>query len=120
MEHAERAVDILGPVHALGVQLAVDDFGTGYSSLAYLQRFPVQTLKIDRSFVHDLVPGGAGESIVTAIIAMAHGLNMTVTAEGVETAAQLALLEKLACDEIQGYLLGRPAPPGELAGVLRS
>ncbi len=97
-------------IRARGVAFALDDFGTGFSSLSYLKRFPVDIVKIDRSFVRDCPQMASDARLVEAIINMAHGLGLTVTAEGVETEAQLALLRALGCDRVQGYLLGRPVP----------
>ena len=105
-------------VHELGVTLAMDDFGTGYSSLAYLRRFPVDSIKIDRSFIHG-VPGEAdGESITQAVIAMAHSLRLRAIAEGVETAQQLEFLRRHGCDEIQGYFFSKPLPYDQLTKIL--
>jgi EAL domain-containing protein (putative c-di-GMP-specific phosphodiesterase class I) len=100
-------------VRALGVRLAIDDFGTGYSSLAYLQSFPINQLKVDRSFVQ-LLPK-RGETIVHAILALARGFGLSVVAEGVEEQAQLDWLREAGCDMAQGFLLGRPVPPEEFA-----
>jgi predicted signal transduction protein with EAL and GGDEF domain len=109
MSDSEHSLAVLGELHQLGVSLAVDDFGTGYSSLAYLRRFPVDTLKVDRSFVRDMCRDAKDASIVQAIVKMAHSLDLSVTAEGIENADQLAALTALGCDTGQGYLLGRPA-----------
>jgi EAL domain-containing protein (putative c-di-GMP-specific phosphodiesterase class I) len=99
---------VLDQLHACGVFIAIDDFGTGYSSLAYLKRVPAQTVKIDRSFI-DGLPGDEDDaSIAQAVIALAHSLDKKVVAEGVETQAQFDLLRAWGCDEVQGYLLGRP------------
>ncbi len=103
----------------LGVWLAIDDFGTGYSSLNYLRRFPVDTIKIDRSFISGLESDAGAVSIVRAITALGHALGMDVTAEGIETAAQLALMEAVSCDRGQGYLFSRPVPAFELDELLR-
>ena len=99
----------LNELRELGVRLAIDDFGTGYSSLAQLRRLPLDTLKIDRSFVSGLGGSRDAEAIVTSIIAMAHAVDLTVVAEGVETEQQLDVLQRLGCDLAQGYYFGRPA-----------
>ncbi len=104
----DGTVELLEGLRALGVSIALDDFGTGYSSLAYLRRLPVERLKIDRSFVQSMHQDEGDMVLVRTIIAMGHGLGMIVLAEGVETQAQFESLESLGCDEIQGYLLGRP------------
>ncbi|MDD2989696.1 MAG: EAL domain-containing protein [Zoogloea sp.] len=93
----------------------MDDFGTGYSSLAYLMRFPVRTLKIDRSFVHEMERSREAATIVRAIASLAHSLGLDVVGEGVENVAQLALLQELGCHHIQGFLFSRPLAPNELA-----
>ncbi len=108
MQHSGDNVETLAQLHAMGMSIAMDDFGTGYSSLSYLKRFPIDRIKIDRSFIRDLPGDGDDAAITTAIIAMAHSLSMKVIAEGVENAEQLAFLRDLACDEIQGYFLGKP------------
>ncbi|ANQ83651.1 diguanylate cyclase [Azoarcus olearius] len=113
MGDAEQAEEMLHRLKQLGVSLALDDFGTGYSSFAYLQRFPIDTLKIDQSFVRSMVAGVRGEAIVVAIIALAHSLGMRVIAEGVETPLQQRQLFEFGCDELQGYLFGRPVPAAE-------
>jgi diguanylate cyclase (GGDEF)-like protein len=118
MQNTAGTLAILGELHGLGVRLAVDDFGTGYSSLSYLKRFPIDTVKIDRSFVADIARDADDAAIVSAIVAMAHGLGIRTVAEGVETCDQVEFLRKRGCDEIQGYLLGRPMPPGELVRFL--
>jgi EAL domain-containing protein (putative c-di-GMP-specific phosphodiesterase class I) len=109
MEDIGGAVETLNALKALGIQLAIDDFGTGYSSLSYLKRLPVDTLKIDRSFVDGLGKDSQDTAIVRSIVSLAKSMNLSVTGEGVETAAQRALLALLGCDHAQGYLLGRPA-----------
>jgi EAL domain-containing protein (putative c-di-GMP-specific phosphodiesterase class I) len=119
MRNAEEAVLMLNELHALGIGLAIDDFGTGYSSLSYLKRFPVDRLKIDRSFVSDIGVSGDDETITSAIIALAHSLKLQVIAEGVETSAQLDFLKERACDEMQGYYFSRPIPRDEIPGLLQ-
>jgi len=119
MSNAECAVSVLEKLKSTGVQIAIDDFGTGYSSLAYLKRFPIDILKIDRSFIRD-IPADSGDMKITrAIIAMAHGLRLKVVAEGVETAEQLKFLGSQSCDAVQGYFLYRPLREEELADVLK-
>jgi EAL domain-containing protein (putative c-di-GMP-specific phosphodiesterase class I) len=119
MRNAEEAVLMLNALHALGIGLAIDDFGTGYSSLSYLKRFPVDRLKIDRSFVSDIGVSGDDETITSAIIALAHSLKLQVIAEGVETSAQLDFLKERACDEMQGFFFSRPMPRDEIPGLLQ-
>jgi diguanylate cyclase (GGDEF)-like protein/PAS domain S-box-containing protein len=113
MQNPEQAIDTLRQLKALGVRLSIDDFGTGYSSLSYLKRFPIDTLKIDKSFVGDITRDADDATIVTAVIAMAHALKLTVVAEGVETEDQLAFLAARRCDRMQGYLFSYPLPPEE-------
>ena len=105
-----RAVSILRRLKALGVHIAMDDFGTGYSSLSYLQAFPFDKIKIDQTFVAKLQVNPQSEAIVRAVIGLGHGLNLPVVAEGVETEDQSAFLAREACDQVQGFLIGRPAP----------
>ncbi|MCK6423671.1 MAG: EAL domain-containing protein [Burkholderiaceae bacterium] len=111
MEDSEFTVGTVAALEAIGVQLSIDDFGTGYSSLNYLRRFAVHKLKIDQSFVRGLTQHGQDEVIVSTIIGLAHNLGLRTIAEGVETEPQRALLRRLGCDELQGYLTGRPMPP---------
>ncbi len=105
------AIDTMRTLHALGVKMSIDDFGTGYSSLSYLKRFRINKLKIDQSFLRNLVDQSEDQAIVRAIIAMAKSLGLQTIAEGVETEAQMRYLSAHGCDEIQGYWLGRPMPP---------
>jgi len=114
MEDVDRSANILRSLKDIGVGLAIDDFGTGYSSLAYLERFPVDALKIDRSFVSRLGDDAADSAIVSAVMALGHALGLAVTAEGVETVDQLRILADLGCDAAQGYLFAKPIPPSEL------
>ena len=108
MENPHEAIEILRRLGSMGVTLAIDDFGTGYSSLSYLKLFPIDHLKIDRSFVRDIEQDLNDRAIAFGTIALAHSLGLQVVAEGVETTAQLALLDANACDEIQGYLFSKP------------
>jgi diguanylate cyclase (GGDEF)-like protein/PAS domain S-box-containing protein len=120
MHNAERAVKILSTIKALGVRLAIDDFGTGYSSLAHLKRFPIDTLKVDRSFIREIPSDAEDRAIAEAIIAMGKTLSLTVVAEGVETPEQQAFLSERACDEMQGYYFSTPVPAQEFASLLSS
>ncbi|WP_370945324.1 EAL domain-containing protein [Amycolatopsis sp. cg5] len=108
------AAEILSSLRDVGIRLAIDDFGTGYSSLAQLQRLTLDTLKIDRSFITGIGTSRDAEAIVTSIIAMAHAVDLTVIAEGVETQDQLEILRDLGCDQAQGFYLGRPSPADDL------
>ncbi|MDH0099043.1 EAL domain-containing protein [Ectopseudomonas hydrolytica] len=114
LSNINRAIGLLERIRALGVCLSIDDFGTGYSSLAYLRRLPLDTLKIDRSFIQDLANSNQDREIVHAIIAMAHALHLKVVAEGVETGEQLAFLQDRGCDQVQGYLFSKPLPLEEI------
>jgi len=118
MHNTDRAVQLLGAIKRMGVRLAIDDFGTGHSSLAQLKRFPIDTLKLDRSFIRD-IPGDSEDSaIAQAIIAMGRSLSLTVVAEGVETPEQLAFLRQHACDQMQGYYFSKPIAPERFAALL--
>ena len=113
VEDLEASTDILNRLHRMGVRLSIDDFGTGYSSFAYLARFPVQTLKIDRSLVTEVESSRPNRKIVQGIVKLAHHLGMEVVAEGVETAGQAEVLKRMQCDAIQGYVFARPMPLDE-------
>jgi diguanylate cyclase (GGDEF)-like protein len=129
MENVDHSIVSLRAIRALGVSIAIDDFGTGFSSLSYLAKLPVDTLKIDRSFIVDMASGEGGLTLISGIIQLAHALKLNVIAEGVETGEQLRQLRTLNCDEMQGYLFGRPVPvdvfektylsPGGARGALR-
>ncbi len=118
MENAETATLMLKQIKETGVQVSVDDFGTGYSSLSYLHRFPIDTLKIDRSFVSTMEDGSENGEIVRTVIALAKALNLTVVAEGIETIHQFHQLRILGCEYGQGYLFSRPLPVAEIAKLL--
>jgi len=115
MRDVDLVIGTLRRLRSLGVGIGIDDFGTGYSSLAYLKRFPVKRLKIDRSFISDIAGGRSGEILPKVIIDLGHALGLEVLAEGVENRAQLDILRALGCDEVQGYLLSRPLPADEFA-----
>lgn len=119
MQDADITLGTLSALNRMGVSLSVDDFGTGYSSLAYLKRFPVNKLKIDRSFILDLETDPDDQAIASTIISMGRNLRMTVLAEGVETPEQLALLRNMDCDMAQGYHFSRPIPADDIADMLR-
>ena len=108
MRNGAETIATLRELQAMGLTLAIDDFGTGYSSLSYLKRFRLDTLKIDRSFIQDLTSDSDSGAIVTALVALATSMKMSVVAEGVETLEQLAMLRELGCMRIQGYLFSRP------------
>jgi len=113
-----RTVAVLRRLKALGVRIAMDDFGTGYSSLSYLQSFPFDKIKIDQTFIKNVTRNPQSAAIVGAVLALGHGLDLPVIAEGVETSDQLAFLSKAACDQVQGYLIGRPKPIDGYAEIL--
>ncbi|MBL3618654.1 MAG: EAL domain-containing protein [gamma proteobacterium endosymbiont of Lamellibrachia anaximandri] len=118
MENTDQVIKTLRHLKALGVTLSVDDFGTGYSSLSYLKRFPVDRLKVDRSFVQDIPSDRNDVEITAAIIAMSHKLNLQVVAEGVETAEQFEFLQQNVCDICQGYMFSEPVPIDKLRQYL--
>ncbi len=118
MHHVEENIAILNALRTMNMRIAIDDFGTGYSSLSYLQQFPVDVLKIDRSFVIDLPASVSSAAIVDAIVTLAHGLGLEVVAEGVENREQMAFLHTHGCDEGQGFHIGRPVPLSEFKGLL--
>jgi diguanylate cyclase (GGDEF)-like protein/PAS domain S-box-containing protein len=120
MKHAESAEAILKALRARGVQVSVDDFGTGYSSLSYLRKFPIDTLKIDQSFIHQISSTSEETTLLTAVIRMGRSLSLRVVAEGVETEEELKFLQAQRCDEAQGYYFSRPVPPRQFAMLLES
>jgi EAL domain-containing protein (putative c-di-GMP-specific phosphodiesterase class I) len=119
MKDVEGNIVTLHALKAMGVRLSIDDFGTGYSSLNYLKRFPIDQLKIDKSFVEDVITNQDGTAITLAVIAMAHSMRLKVIAEGVENEAQLAFLQQNKCDEMQGYYLSHPVPPRQITALLK-
>ena len=118
MTEQEQAAKLLGELRALGLHLSIDDFGTGYSSLSYLRTLPIDELKIDRSFLVDVDSSTDSAAIVRAILALAHSLDMTVVAEGVETLEQLAFLRAHGCDACQGFLFSKAVPAAEYQALL--
>ena len=120
LDHLELTVSVLEDIRAMGVRCAIDDFGTGYSSLSHLTKLPIDVVKVDRSFVNRIGQGNRGESIVAAVIAMAHGLGLNVVAEGVETTDQLAFLQASGCDQVQGFLFSPPLSAARFEVLVRS
>ena len=120
MSNTDQSIETLQQLKGLGIRISVDDFGTGYSSLAYLQRLPLDAVKIDRTFIRDVTTDDGAASITLAIIGMAHRLNLKVVAEGVETREQLEFLRAHGCDEAQGYYLARPMPMERLQALVRA
>ena len=114
IDQIDSIILVLHKFKLLGVEVGIDDFGMGYSSLSYLKKYPIHFLKIDKCFTQDIDIDPANRAITKAIIDLAHDLNLQVTAEGVETVGQLALLRELHCDYIQGYWLSQPLPPEEI------
>jgi len=118
MESQDKVMELLNKLRSLGVRFAIDDFGTGYSSLAYLKHFPLDSLKIDKSFIDDIPHMQDDMEIAATIIAMGHMLGFKVLAEGVETVEQLAFLQSKGCDAYQGYLQSKPVPADEFVKLL--
>ena len=119
MDNAQANIEMLNTIKSLGVRLSMDDFGTGYSSLSYLKQFPLYEIKIDQTFIRDLPEDTGNAAIVGAVIAMARGLGLKITAEGVETPEQMNFLKLHGCDQIQGFLFSRAVPPQEFADMLK-
>jgi diguanylate cyclase (GGDEF)-like protein/PAS domain S-box-containing protein len=120
MDSPQKAIDIMLQIRAMGIHLSLDDFGTGYSSLAYLKKFPLNTLKIDKAFVDDIEESEQGRNMVATIVTIAHNLGMQVVAEGVETNNQLSFLSGLRCEQLQGYLYSKPLPEDDFQKYLLS
>jgi len=120
MSDPEESIKTLERLSEMGVLVSVDDFGTGYSSMSYLRRFPIDHLKIDRSFLSEITARSDDASIVGAIVSLAHNLRLKVIAEGVETTAQLDLLKTLGCDQYQGYQFSPPVPVADFERLMRS
>jgi EAL domain-containing protein (putative c-di-GMP-specific phosphodiesterase class I) len=118
MENADYTIQMLEALQAKGIQIALDDFGIGYSSLIYLMRFPINSLKIDRSFIQDIHMQSEGAIIAKTILALAKNLKYAVVAEGVETVEQLEFLKELQCDYMQGYLFSKPLPAYDMTALL--
>jgi diguanylate cyclase (GGDEF)-like protein len=118
MHHVDQAVALLSEIKQMGVRIAIDDFGTGYSSLAQLKRFPIDTLKVDRSFIREVVHDADDQAITDAVIALGKSLSLTIIAEGVETKEQQDFLRKHSCDEMQGFYFSKPVPPAEFSELL--
>ncbi|ARD43556.1 EAL domain-containing protein [Colwellia sp. PAMC 21821] len=120
MDSPQKAIETMLQIRAMGIHLSLDDFGTGYSSLAYLKKFPLNTLKIDKAFVDDIETSEQGRNMVATIVTIAHNLGMQVVAEGVETNQQLSFLSGLRCEQLQGYLYSKPLPEGDFQKYLLS
>jgi EAL domain-containing protein (putative c-di-GMP-specific phosphodiesterase class I) len=120
MENVEASIDKLKRLRALGIKMAIDDFGTGYSSLAYLAKLPVETLKIDRSFVITMLKDIDIATLVQTVITLAHSLRLTVVAEGVDAEEQAQVLRLLRCDQMQGYLFSKPLPREQITALLKA
>ena len=118
LEKSDRNIGILNHLRSLGVRISMDDFGTGYSSIGYLRSFPFDKIKIDQSFVRDVLVDEGSLAIVRAIAGLGVSFGMTTTAEGVETEEQMRCLNREGCIEVQGYLLSKPVPPAEVPGLL--
>ena len=120
MDSPQKAIETMLQIRAMGIHLSLDDFGTGYSSLAYLKKFPLNTLKIDKAFVDDIESSEQGRNMVATIVTIAHNLGLQVVAEGVETNQQLSFLSGLRCEQMQGYLYSKPLPEKDFRSYLLS
>jgi len=119
IDNSSEMAETLHTLHNMGLKLAIDDYGTGYSNLSYLKRFPIDTLKIDQSFVHDIITDPDAAAIVAGIIGLAHSLRIKVIAEGVGTEEQHAMLARQGCNQYQGYYFSKPLPAAEIVTKLR-
>jgi EAL domain-containing protein (putative c-di-GMP-specific phosphodiesterase class I) len=120
MQNEKEVLTAMKELKAIGVRLSIDDFGSGYCSLSYLKRFPLDSIKIDRSVIKDIIASSDNKGFITAVVAMAHALELRVVAVGVETEDQLEFLREKGCDEVQGYLLSPPMPSDSITEVMRS
>ena len=118
VQNMQMAIDTLNQLRDAGFSIAIDDFGVGYSTFSYLKNFPVNEVKIDKSFISDIDDGATNAAIISAIIAMAHSLGLTVVAEGIETEDELRFLQDMQCDQVQGYLISKPLPAEEINKLL--
>jgi len=120
MEDIQGTIEKMHALRALGIDISIDDFGTGYSSLAYLAKLPVQVLKIDRAFISTMLTGADNMSLVSMMIGLAHALRLKVVAEGVEIEEEAKMLNLLRCDQMQGYLVGKPVPFEDMSALIRN
>ena len=120
MDSIEEKIILLEQFHEMGIKLSIDDFGTGYSSLSYLKNLPIDTLKIDRTFIEYINHNQQDQAIVTSLINLSHSLNLIVIAEGAETSEQVDLLRSLGCDQVQGYFFYKALPAEQIEGLLRA
>jgi EAL domain-containing protein (putative c-di-GMP-specific phosphodiesterase class I) len=120
MRDFAKAMRILTSLKDMGIRIAIDNFGIGYSSLSTIKQFPLDTIKIDRSFIRDITSDTEGKALTKAIIAMGRTLSLTVVAQGVETKEQADFLRQNACDEFQGFYLNKPVPPDQIAELIRA
>jgi len=118
LDYTEDLIDTIKQLRELGITISLDDFGTGYSSLNYLKKFPVDVLKIDRAFVRDIVPEKSGIAMISAMISLAHALNLQVVAEGVEEEAELNVLREHGCEYVQGYYFSKPLSVGDFTNLI--
>ena len=120
MDSPKKAIETMLQIRSMGIHLSLDDFGTGYSSLAYLKKFPLNTLKIDKAFIDDIEESDQGRNMVATIVTIAHNLGLDVVAEGVETENQLSFLSGLRCEQMQGFLYSKPLPEKQFTDYILS